>query len=272
MLEEVAALRAQIVGISSSVSSVKGKTLKITPEVLGLSVKPICGNCSKKNEGPGACYISISWSTQYNPTITRSLASCMSGILREGEGPAERTENPIITLPPGDRIIVQTASFICDKQFIRKGCPLADLHCGKYHNDVKNFVQGAFNRLCSEVSQPLETSSTVNMDEYMAKYTEWVKAGLMHAANQGASRGISHNHSIYEYSSPPPKMITTQQNSSNNVSESILQKKEFRLVNKNNNEYLLGGQGGVTMHEEGTPTYPNRYPKDSDIWTLKPIN
>jgi len=264
VLEEVAALREQIVGISSSISSVKGKTLKITPEVLGLPVKPICGNCSKKPEGPRACYIVISWSTQYNPTLTRSLASCTNGILREGEGPAERTENPIITLPPGDRIIVQTASFICDKQFIHKGCPLADLHCGKYYNDVKNFVQQAFNRLCSEVSQPLETSSTVNMDEYMAKYTEWVKGGLAHACNEAVNISSLMNPRQYkEYHLTPPLSKTLH------IASSMPQiKKEFRLVNKSNNEFLLGGLSNPpSMHEVGM----TRYPKDSDIWTLEPV-
>jgi hypothetical protein len=256
---EVNELRQQIAAVSSSV---KGKTLKITPEVLGLSVKPICGNCSKKNEGPGACYISISWSTQYNPTIIRSLASCMYGILREGEGPAERTENPIITLPPGDRIIVQTASFICDKQFIRKGCPLADLHCGKYHNDVKNFVQGAFNRLCSEVSQPLETSSTVNMDEYMDKYTEWVKGGLAHACNEAVNISSLMNARKYkEYYINPPTYVKNL--------PVIPLNKEFRLVNKITNCYLHADYKDRAVSSQSKN---HEAPPGHTIWTLEPVN
>ena len=45
VVDEVAELRAQIDSLSSLVTNVKGKTLKITPDVLGLPVKPVCGNC-----------------------------------------------------------------------------------------------------------------------------------------------------------------------------------------------------------------------------------
>ena len=44
--------------------------------------------------------------------------------------------------------------------------------------------------------------------------------------------------------------------------------KEFRLVNKNNNEILLNRQG-VLVYEK---TAFKHYPKDSDIWTLEPVN
>jgi hypothetical protein len=172
-------------------SSVKGKTLKITPDVLALPVKPVCGNCNKNAGGPNdhACYMNIRWSTVYNPTLTRDMSSNSYGICREdGSGPYGETQIPIsIVLSPGDKVIVQSASFICNKQFIRKNCPVADLHCGKYYNDVKNFVQEEFDKLCSEVYPSIEAQSSVNIDEYMEKYTEWVKAGLAHACNEAVS-------------------------------------------------------------------------------------
>jgi len=225
--------------------------------------------------------MSIVWSTVYNPTLTRTMSSDANGIAREdGSGPYEQSQNLIIiNLSPGDKVIVQTATFICNKQFIHKGCPLADLHCGKYYNDVKNFVQQAFNRLCSEVSQPLETSSTVNMDEYMAKYTEWVKAGIAHAAREGCNGAISMSHHIRDFTSLPPKMEPTQQNSSNILSESIPQKKEFRLVHKRTTYSLTAFKGinPYTSQEDGSAIVRMRHPltlplDDLDIWTLEPVD
>ena len=46
---ELKELREQVASISSSV---KCKTLKITSDILGLPVKPVCGNCSKNAGGP----------------------------------------------------------------------------------------------------------------------------------------------------------------------------------------------------------------------------
>ncbi len=274
VLEEVAELKrsmAENTGLKELreqfarlTSSVKGKTLKITPDVLGLPVKPVCGNCSKNAGGLNdhACHMSIVWSTVYNPTLTRTMSSDANGIAREDRsGPYEPSQNLIIiNLSPGDKVIVQTATFMCTKQLIHKGCPPADLHCGKYYNDVKNFVQQAFDRLCSEVSQSLEPHSGVNMDEYMVKYTEWVKGGFRHAANDGASRAISHNHTPREYPAEPPKIPLYS-----SMPQLISEKQDFRLINKSNNEFLIGGVCSPR-------TQVGVVPKNSDIWTLEPAN
>ena len=271
---ELKELRAQIASLSSSVTSVKGKTLKITPDVLGLPVKPVCRNCSKNAGGPNdhACYMEITWSTAYTNPLTRRMLSDANGILHDTDRGRPRelmTQTPIsIILIPGDKVIVQSATFTCKKQFIHNAvCPFNKTPSW-YENDVKNFVQEAFDKLSPEVTQPLESQSTVNIDEYMAKYTEWVKTGLMHAANQGASRAISHNHSIYEYSSPPPKMIATQKNSLNIVLESIPQNKYFRLVNKQSSQ-MLNMDGTCKSKddlERGRKVSP-----DSVSWTLEPV-
>jgi len=122
------------------------------------------------------------------------------------------------------------------------------------------------------------TQSDINMEEYMDKYTEWVKAGLKHAANQGAGLAVCHNNPYFEYSSPPPKMEPTQQNSSNNVSESIPQKKEFRLVHKRTTYSLTAfkAMNPYTQQEEGAIVrmrHPLTLPLDDlDIWTLEPVD
>jgi hypothetical protein len=292
VLEEVAELKrsmAENTGLKELreqfarlTSSVKGKTLKITPDVLGLPVKPVCGNCSKNAGGPNdhACHMSIVWSTVYNPTLTRTMSSDANGIAREdGSGPYEQSQNLIIiNLSPGDKVIVQTATFICNKQFIHKGCPLADLHCGKYYNDVKNFVQEAFDRLCSEVTQPLEPQSVVNMDEYMAKYTEWVKAGIAHAAREGCNGAITMSHHIRDFTSLPPKMEPIQGKSLNNVLENIPQKKEYRLVNKHTTHSLISGKSLDMQQREsgfswvGMNPHKGVFLDNKDIWTLEPVD
>jgi len=109
------------------------------------------------------------------------------------------------------------------------------------------------------------TQSNINMDEYMAKYTEWVKGGLAHACNEAVNISSLMNPRQYkEYHLTPPLSKTLH------IASSMPQiKKEFRLVNKSNNEFLLGGLlNPPSMHEVGM----TRYPKDSDIWTLEPVN
>jgi len=297
VLEEVAELKrsmAENTGLKELreqfallTSSVKGKTLKITPDVLGLPVKPTCGNCSKNAGGPNdhACYMEITWSTEYTIPLTRKMLSDENGILRDTDRvrPRELTQTPInIVLSPGDKVIVQSATFMCTKHFIHKDCsavdPLSPRPGGKYINDVKKFVQEAFDRLCHEVSQPLETSSTVNMDEYMAKYTEWVKAGIAHAAREGCNGAISMSHHIRDFTSLPPKMEPIQGKSLNNVLENIPQKKEYRLVNKHNDRLISGRHiDSLTNRELSTSYLEMKNPvitfaKDSDIWTLEPVD
>lgn len=107
------------------------------------------------------------------------------------------------------------------------------------------------------------TQSNINMDEYMAKYTEWVKGGLAHACNEAVNISSLMNPRQYkEYHLTPPLSKTLH------IESSMPQiKKEFRLVNKSNNEFLLGGLvNPASMHQY------ERYPKDSDIWTLEPVD
>jgi hypothetical protein len=169
---ELKELRSQIATLNNSV---KAKTLKITPDILGLPVKPVCGNCNKNAGGPNdhACYIEIAWSTTYSFPLTRKMLSDENGILRDTDrgGSRELTQKPIsILLAPGDKVIVYSATFTCKKQFIHNAvCPFNKTPSW-YENDVKNFVQEAFDKLCPEVSQLSETQSNVNMEKYMEKY------------------------------------------------------------------------------------------------------
>jgi len=263
---ELKELRSQIATLNNSV---KHKTLKITPDILGLPVKPVCGNCNKNAGGPNdhACYMNIRWSTVYNPTLTRDMSSNPYGICREdGSGPYGETQIPIsIVLSPGDKVIVQSATFWCTKQFIHRGCsvavdPSSTRHNGKYINNVKNFVQEAFDKLCPEVSQQLETNSSVNINEYMAKYTEWVKEGIQHAAREGGKVGLILNYQTRDFTSPPPTYFKNL--------PLISQKLEFKIINKETNRYLFNDSDPVNA------LYPSTYshmPPGHSIWILEPV-
>ena len=282
VLEEVAELKRSMAEntefkelrsqINALTNSVKGKTLKITPDVLGLPVKPVCRNCSKNAGGPNdpACYMVMTWCTMFLPTVIRTMSSDCNGILREdGTGPYRQTQMPIsITLSPGDKVIVQTASFMCKKQFIHNAvCPFNKTPSW-YENDVKNFVQEAFDKLCPEVSQPLESNSSVNINEYMEKYSGWVKEGIEHAAREGGKVGLILNYQIRNFTSPPPKMIATQQNSLNIVSESIPQKREFKIINKETKKYLYSDSDPALVLNPSTYSH---MPQGHSIWTLEPV-
>ena len=280
VVDEVAELRAQIDSLSSSV---KGKTLKITPDVLGLPVKPVCGNCSNNAGGPPAraCYMVISWSTVYNPTLTRSMNSDASGTCREdGNGPYGETQTPIsITLSPGDKVIVQSASFICNKQFIRKNCPVANLQCGKYYNDVKNFVQEAFDKLCSEVPQPLEPYSSVNkqnnqddskiaqlrgqidnMNDFLGKQRVWIMEKFR-ACSTGALNHSTVETHLKDY--PGLRMAVSTFSTIINP-----QKREFKIINKETKNYLYSeGDPVVALN----PSTYSHMPQGHSIWTLEPV-
>lgn len=108
------------------------------------------------------------------------------------------------------------------------------------------------------------TQQDINMDEYMEKYSEWVKAGLAHACNEAVNISSLMNPRQYkEYHVNPPLSKTLH------IASSMPQiNKEFRLVNKNNNEILLNRQGNVVYEK----TQSKHYPKDSDIWTFEPVN
>jgi hypothetical protein len=267
---ELKELRSQIATLNNSV---KGKTLKITPDILGLPVKPVCRNCNKNAGGPNdhACYMEIAWSTTYSFPVTRKMLSDENGILRDTDrgGPRELTQKPIsILLIPGDKVIVQSATFTCKKQFIHNVvCPFNKTPSW-YENDVKNFVQEAFDKLCPEVFQQLETNSSVNINEYMAKYTEWVKEGIQHAAREGGKAGLISNYQTRDFTSPPPKMIATQQNSLNILSESIPQKREFKIINKETNKYLYSDSDTVNALYPSTISH---MPPGHSIWTLEPV-
>ena len=267
---ELKELRSQIATLNNSV---KHKTLKITPDILGLPVKPVCGNCNKNAGGPNdhACYIEIAWSTTYSFPVTRKMLSDENGILRDTDrgGSRELTQKPIsILLAPGDKVIVYSATFTCKKQFIHNAvCPFNKTPSW-YENDVKNFVQEAFDKLCPEVSQLSETQSNVNMEKYMEKYSGWVKEGIQHAAREGCNAAIRMSHHIRDFTSPPPKMIATQQNSLNILSESIPQKREFKIINKETNRYLFNDSDPVNA------LYPSTYshmPPGHSIWILEPV-
>ena len=283
VLEEVAELKRSMAKntefkelrsqINALTNSVKGKTLKITPEVLGLPVKPVCRNCSKNAGGPNdhACYMEITWSTAYNPMVHRKMISDENGILRDADRgrPRELSQTPIsILLIPGDKLIVQSATFTCKKQFIHNAvCPFNKTPSW-YENDVKNFVQEAFDKLCPEVSQPLESNSSVNINEYMEKYSGWVKEGIEHAAREGGKVGLILNYQIRDFTSPPPKMIATQQNSLNIVSESIPQKREFKIINKETKKYLYSDSDPALVLN---PSILSHMPPGHLIWTLEPV-
>ena len=260
---ELKELRSQIATLNNSV---KAKTLKITPDILGLPVKPVCGNCSKNAGGPNdhACYMQITWSTVYNPTVHRTMVSDDNGILRSTDrgGPRELTQTPIsILLIPGDKVIVQSATFTCKKQFIHNAvCPFNKTPSW-YENDVKNFVQEAFDKLCPEVSQQLETNSSVNMEEYMEKYSGWVKESLTHVCNEAVNISASyHSRKYKEYHVNPPTYVKNL--------PLISQKREFKIINKETNRYLYSDSDPVNA------LYPSTYshmPPGHSIWTLEPV-
>jgi hypothetical protein len=227
---ELKELRSQIAALNNSV---KGKTLKITPDILGLPVKPVCRNCNKNAGGPNdhACYMQITWSTVYNPTVHRTMVSDDNGILRSTDrgGPRELTQTPIsILLIPGDKVIVQSATFTCKKQFIHNVvCPFNKTPSW-YENDIKNFVQEAFDKLCPEVSQLSETQSNVNMEKYK------------------------------EYHVNPPTYVNTL----------ISQKREFKIINKETNRYLFNDNEQVNAQY---PSNYSHMPPGYSIWILEPV-
>lgn len=285
---EIKELRAQIASLSSLVTSVKGKTLKITPEVLGLPVKPVCGNCSNNAGGPNyhACYMEITWSTAYTTPLTRRMLSDENGILRDTDrgGPCELTQTPIsINLSPGDKVIVQSAIFTCKKQFIHNAvCPFNKTPSW-YENDVKEFVQEAFDKLCSEVPQPLEPYSSVNkqnnqddskiaqlrgqidnMNDFLGKQRVWIMEKFR-ACSVGALNHSTVETHLKDY--PGLRMAVSTFSTIINP-----QKQEVRLVNKKTSQMLthnlqLLPKDVFERNLEGNAAIWT----NSELWTLEPV-
>ena len=292
VLEEVAELKRSMAEntefkelrsqINALTNSVKGKTLKITPDVLGLPVKPVCRNCSKNAGGPNdpACYMVMTWCTMFLPTVIRTMSSDCNGILREdGTGPYRQTQMPIsITLSPGDKVIVQTASFMCKKQFIHNAvCPFNKTPSW-YENDVKNFVQEAFDKLCPEVSQPLESNSSVNkqkneddsnisqlrgqidnINDFLGKQRVWIMEKFRACSTGSLNHSTVETH-LKDY---PGLRIAVS-----TFSSLIQQNKYFRLVNKQSS-HMLNNDGTCRM--KGDLERPGKVTPDSVSWTLEPV-
>ena len=294
VLEEVAELKRSMAEntefkelrsqINALTNSVKGKILKITPEVLGLPVKPVCRNCTKNAGGPNdhACYMEISWSTVYNPTVHRRMVSDANGILHDADRGRPRelmTQTPIsILLIPGDKVIVQSATFICKKQFIHNAvCPFNKTPSW-YENDVKKFVQEAFDKLCPEVSQPLESNSSVNkqkneddsnisqlrgqidnINDFLGKQRVWIMEKFRACSTGSLNHSTVETH-LKDY---PGLRIAVS-----TFSSLIQQNKYFRLVNKRTSQML--NQDG-TLRMKGDLETSSKVTPDSVSWTLEPV-
>ena len=293
VLEEVAELKRSMAEntefkelrsqINALTNSVKGKTLKITPEVLGLPVKPVCRNCSKNAGGPNdhACYMEISWSTVYNPMVHRKMVSDENGILRDADRgrPRELSQTPIsILLIPGDKVIVQSATFICKKQFIHNAvCPFNKTPSW-YENDVKKFVQEAFDKLCPEVSQPLESNSSVNkqkneddsnisqlrgqidnINDFLGKQRVWIMEKFRACSTGSLNHSTVETH-LKDY---PGLRIAVS-----TFSSLISQKQEFKIINKETKKYLYSDSDPALVLNPSTYSH---MPQGHSIWTLEPV-
>jgi hypothetical protein len=277
---ELKELRSQIATLNNSV---KGKTLKITPDILGLPVKPVCRNCNKNAGGPNdhACYMEIAWSTTYSFPVTRKMVSDENGILRDTDrgGPRELTQKPIsILLAPGDKVIVYSATFTCKKQFIHNAvCPFNKTPSW-YENDVKNFVQEAFDKLCPEVSQQLETNSSVNkqkneddskisqlrgqidnINDFLGKQRLWIMEKFRACSTGSLNHSTVETH-LKDY---PGLRIAVS-----TFSSLIQQNKYFRLVNKQSSRMLNMDSSCKSKDdlERGDKCSP-----DMVSWTLEPV-
>ena len=293
VLEEVAELKRSMAEntefkelrsqINALTNSVKGKILKITPEVLGLPVKPVCRNCSKNAGGPNdhACYMEISWSTVYNPMVHRKMVSDANGILHDADRgrPRELSQTPIsILLIPGDKVIVQSATFICKKQFIHNAvCPFNKTPSW-YENDVKKFVQEAFDKLCPEVSQPLESNSSVNkqkneddsnisqlrgqidnINDFLGKQRVWIMEKFRACSTGSLNHSTVETH-LKDY---PGLRIAVS-----TFSSLISQKREFKIINKETKKYLYSDSDPALVLNPSTYSH---MPQGHSIWTLEPV-
>jgi glutamate synthase domain-containing protein 2 len=106
------------------------------------------------------------------------------------------------------------------------------------------------------------TQSDINMDEYMEKYSEWVKAGLAHACNEAVNISSLMNPRQYkEYHVNPPTYVknlpVTPQN------------KYFKIINKETNRYLYSdSDNALALY----PSICSHMPPGHLTWTLEPVN
>lgn len=109
------------------------------------------------------------------------------------------------------------------------------------------------------------TQSNINMDEYMAKYTEWIKGGLAHACNEAVNISSLMNPRQYkEYHVNPPTYVK-------NLTETP-QKKEFRILSKNKNGLLFAGVNQYNNPNVYFTAGIENLKDSSDIWTLEPVD
>ena len=106
-----------------------------------------------------------------------------------------------------------------------------------------------------------QENTLVNMDEYMANYTEWVKGGLAHACNEAVCISSLMNPRKYkEYHVNPPTYVKNL--------PVIPQKREFKIINKETKNYLYCDNDSPSVLN------PSRYshmPQGYSIWTLEPV-
>lgn len=107
------------------------------------------------------------------------------------------------------------------------------------------------------------TQSNINMDEYMAKYTEWVKGGLAHACNEAVNISSLMNPRQYkEYHVNPPLSKTLH------IASSMPQiNKYFRIINKQSSQWL--SHAGCKSKDDITI---GKVGPDSIMWTLEPVD
>ncbi len=105
----------------------------------------------------------------------------------------------------------------------------------------------------------------VNMDEYMANYTEWVKGGLAHACNEAVNISSLMNARKYkEYHLNPPTYVK-------NLTETP-QKKEFRILTKKKHGLLFAGTNQYNQPNVYLSAGLENLKDSSDIWTLEPVD
>ena len=111
------------------------------------------------------------------------------------------------------------------------------------------------------------TQSNINMDEYMAKYTEWVKGGLAHACNEAVNISSLMNPRQYkEYHINPP--LSTTLHITSFIPQTIPQNKYFRIINKQSSQWL-SHDGSCKSRDD---TARGKVGPDSIIWTLEPVD
>ena len=213
--------------------------------------------------------------------VHRKMVSDENGILRDADRgrPRELSQTPIsILLIPGDKVIVQSATFICKKQFIHNAvCPFNKTPSW-YENDVKKFVQEAFDKLCPEVSQPLESNSSVNkqkneddsnisqlrgqidnINDFLGKQRVWIMEKFRACSTGSLNHSTVETH-LKDY---PGLRIAVS-----TFSSLISQKQEFKIINKETKKYLYSDSDPAYVLNPSTISH---MPQGHSIWTLEPV-